>query len=297
MHYSELDKIKYIPIGESTDMSQKQTNWGIAFGLQEVDHLYPSKYMVSLAKDNIVGKKSYDQVEQEVHSYYEQQDPSDINSGEREADEVSIRIVKLLNDNSFTFSPLTLKQYHRALFHGIDLGISGKYIGEFRDVNISKKEPVLNGASVVYADFRMIMETLQYDFSEEAGQRYTKMSSQEQVERIATFASRIWQVHPFREGDTRTTAVFIQKYLNSKGFHVNNDMFKQYSLYFRNALVRANFSDIKSGVESEDTYLISFFQNLLLGTENTLDNDLLYIGSDPSEGEEEIELPGFEQSM
>lgn len=278
--YNYLNEIKYEKLGESKDACEKQANWNTAFGLQAVDNLSPSEYMVSLAKDNITGKISYDKVEEEINRYYSKIPADELNNSEKEADEVSLRIVRILNDDAFTFSFLTLKQYHKELFYGVDIGISGKYIGDFRDYNISKKEPVLNGASVRYADFRMISDTLKYDFEEERSQKYLKMSKQAQIKRISTFTSRIWQVHPFGEGNTRTTAVFIQKYLNTMGFSVNNDLFKDNSLYFRNALVRANYSSIQNGIEADHDYLIRFFDNLLNRGNNVLDNNDLYIDSD-----------------
>lgn len=278
--YNYLNEIKYEKLGESKDACKKQANWNTAFGLQAVDNLFPSEYMVSLAKDNITGKISYDKVEEEINRYYSKIPADKLNVSEKEADEVSLRIVRILNDDAFTFSFLTLKQYHKELFYGVDIGLSGKYIGNFRDYNISKKEPVLNGESVRYADYRMISDTLKYDFEEERSQKYLKMSKQDQIERISTFTSRIWQVHPFGEGNTRTTAVFIQKYLNTIGFDVNNDLFKDNSLYFRNALVRANYSSIQNGIEADPDYLIRFFDNLLNRGNNVLDNNDLYINSD-----------------
>lgn len=280
MYNAELEEFKYKRIGESSDSSVKQENWNTAFGLQAVDGLMPSKYMVSLAKENIKGNMTYSEVEHNLSEYYEKIDRSELNRSEKQADEVSVRIVKILNDHAFTFSFLTYKLYHKELFSGVDIGISGKYVGNFRDYNISKKEPVLDGKSVQYADFRMIEETLKYDFDEERSQKYFSMSKDKQIQRISEFTSRIWQVHPFGEGNTRTTAVFIQKYLNSMGFEINNDMFKENSLYFRNALVRANYSSIKDGIDSDNSFLISFFENLLSDAHNVLDNKKLYINSE-----------------
>lgn len=277
MDENYLYKIKYEKIGETEDAKQRQTNWNIAFGLQEVDNLFPSKYMVSLAKENIIGNKDYETVEKDIQGYYQNEQKENINKKEKEADEVSLRIVKILNDKAFTFNYLTLKQYHKKLFENVDIGISEKYIGEFRDYNITKKEPILNGETVQYADYSMLEETLKYDFEEEEKQKYVDKTDEQKVERICKFTSHIWQVHPFGEGNTRTTAIFIQKYLNSKGFNINNELFKDNSLYFRNALVRANYSNISKGIEEENKYLESFFENLLLGKNNELSNSNLYL--------------------
>ena len=275
MEEDYLNKIKYEKIGEAEDSKERQLNWNIAFGLQAVDNLTPSKYMVDLATENIIGTKDYNIVEKEITEYYKKTDKQYINRDEQEADKVSVRIVKILNDKAFTFNYLTLKQYHKKLFDGIDIGINPKYIGEFRDYNISKKEPVLNGESVQYAEYSMIEDTLKYDFEEEENQKYTEKSDAEKIERLSTFTAHIWQVHPFGEGNTRTTAVFLQKYLNSKGFDINNELFKDNSLYFRNALVRANYSNISKGIEEERKYLIAFFENLLLNKDNELNNSVI----------------------
>jgi len=162
-----LYKFKYEKIGETEDSRKRQLNWNIAFGLQAVDNLTPSRYMVGLAEENILGNKNYHVVEQELKTYYENEPKENINKKEKEADEVSLRIVKILNDNAFTFNYLTLKQYHKKLFENVDIGIKEKYIGEFRDYNISKKEPILNGESVQYADYSMIEDTLKFDFEQE----------------------------------------------------------------------------------------------------------------------------------
>ncbi len=277
MSENYLDKIKYEKIGETEDSKQRQLNWNVAFGLQAVDNLMPSEYMTQLATENIIGNKSYETVEEEVKQYYKNANQEKVNKGEKQADEVSLRIVKILNDKAFTFNYLTLKQFHKKLFENINIGINEKYIGEFRDYNITKKEPILDGETVQYADYSMIEQTLKYDFEEEEKQKYIEKTDKEKIERICTFTAHIWQVHPFGEGNTRTTALFIQKYLNSKGFNVNNELFKDNSLYFRNALVRANYSNISKGIEEDNKYLLMFFENLLYNEQNKLDNSELKI--------------------
>lgn len=297
--YKELDEIKYKRLGESKDSEEKQRYWNIAFGLQAVDNLYPSKYMVSLAKDNIEGKKTYNAVREELKKYYSNQDNKIVNKQEQEADEVSLRIVRILNDPAFTFSYITYKNYHKLLFEGIDIGIDSRFIGNFRTYNISKEEPILHGKSVQYADYSMIEETLKYDFEEEQQQRYAQMNSDERIARIAKFTSHIWQVHPFGEGNTRTTAVFIQKYLISKGFDVNNELFKDNSLYFRNALVRANYSNIQLGIEEDHSFLIKFFENLLLHKNNELNNKLLYLPKERLNRKnlDSLDMPNIEDNI
>lgn len=178
----------------------------------------------------------------------------------------------LLEDKSFGFSPITLKNIHRYLFKDIY-----SFAGQYRNYNITKKEDILNGDTVKYVNYQDIESYFDYDFKEEKEFDYSRLNNNELIEHIAKFTSSIWQVHPFGEGNTRTTAVFIEKYLNNMGFNVNNDMFKDKSLYFRNALVRSNYGNIPKGIYPTFDYLIMFFENLLENRNNKLSNKDLYI--------------------
>lgn len=272
----KYNEFKYKVISETKDGKTRQLYWNIAFGLQDVDNIKPSEYMLQLAKENVEGKKTYNEVYEEINSYYTKS--SHVNSDEREADIVSVRIVQMLSSPSFRFDYNTLKLYHKYLFDGLDILLSRKYIGNFREYNITKSEPILDGDTVFYSDYSMIEDTLRYDFAEERNQDYTEMSKDEILKRLATFTSRIWQVHPFGEGNTRTTALFIQKYIMYLGLKdMNNELFKDNSKYFRNALVRANYTNIPKKINENDEYLIKFFSNLLYKTDYQLNNDELYL--------------------
>lgn len=98
------------------------------------------------------------------------------------------------------------------------------------------------------------------------------------INHIVDFVTLLWQNHPFREGNTRTTAVFVIKYLRSIGFEVNNDLFAENSWYFRNALVRANYRNPLKNIEPDRSFLIKFFRNLMLGEQNDLKNRYMLIG-------------------
>lgn len=255
----------YIIIDE-LDISamEKKKNWEIAIGLNEVDGLTPSKYLIELTKDSIEGKKSYKEVEKALNNYYKNQDLTDQTIRDNhECDLVSTRIAEILEDKSFVFSPIYLKSIHEQLFKGVFLGELKEYAGKFRDYNITKVEPILGNNTVTYGNYNNLLDYLKYDFDEEKDWDYSKLSSEKKVERISKFTSSIWQVHPFGEGNTRTVAVFIQKYLINKGWDVNNELFKDNSLYFRNALVLSNYSNMKKGVSPNFKYLKSFFEKLL----------------------------------
>ena len=264
----------YIIENETTDSNKKREYWETGIGLNKVDNLEPSKYLLDLSKKNINGELKYYEIEDLLKTYYETKNISDEKiRNEKECDLVSLRIANILEDKSFGFSPITLKNIHKYLFKDIY-----DFAGKYRNYNITKKEDILNGDTVKYVNYQEIESYYEYDFKEEKEFDYSKLKNNDElIEHIVKFTSSIWQVHAFGEGNTRTTAVFIEKYLNSMGFNVNNDMFKNKSLYFRNALVRSNYGNIPKGIYPTFDYLIMFFENLLQGKNNRLENKDLYI--------------------
>ena len=268
---SEFDK--YIVQGEP-DKKAKANAWQTAIGLQDVDGLKPSEYLIKTAVQHIEGDITIDQVKDMLDTYYETKDVREHLDNERteEADKVSARITEILSEQSFSFTPDYLIRIHRRLFEGIY-----KHAGQLRDVNITKKEWVLNGDTVLYSNYDMLRETLEYDFEQEKKTDYSVLNADMAVKQICKFVSGIWQIHPFREGNTRTTAVFTMKYLQTFGFTVNNDVFKDNSWYFRNALVRANYKNLLKDIHSTYDYLELFFRNLILGEKNVLSNRSMLI--------------------
>ena len=154
------------------------------------------------------------------------------------------------------------------------------YAGKIRDYNITKKEWVLKGNTVMYASYDSIRATLDYDFSQEKEFSYNGLSIEEAVRHIAKFTSGIWQIHPFGEGNTRSTAVFIIKYLKTFGFNVSNETFAENSWYFRNALVRANYNDLQNGIHATTKFLDLFFENLLMNAGHELKNRYMHVDFD-----------------
>jgi len=257
--------VDYNTIHNAYDKQYIKQCWDMAIGLQAVDDLSPSGYLYELADKNIEGRLTNQEIEQLLYRKYENETSEDQLERKKEADLVANRIVGLLSDPSFTFSPITLKYIHRTLFEGIyDHG------GMFRLYNISKSETILNGETVRYANYQTIEDTLRYDFQEEKERKYSTFSNEKVVAQVSKFTSDIWQVHPFMEGNTRTTAVFMERYLNSKGFHVNNLYFAENSKFLRNALVRANYVDFSKGINSDSTFINSYFENLLFDAKSRL---------------------------
>ena len=244
----------------------KQLQWDMAIGLQEVDNLKPSKYLEKLVNDNVDGNLTIDDVKKELREYYvEKEQKNEINHNELECDFVSTRIVELLQENNFELSVDYLKYVHKYLFQDVY-----EFAGEFRKIDFSKHEKILNNDSVAYGDCTTLKESLDYDISLEKEKNYKEMNIVEVVNNITKFSSNIWQVHPFREGNTRTTALFIEKYLISLGYNVDNSLFKDKSVYLRNALVRSNYFNNYLKIKEDNSYLVKFYENLLLGKNNNL---------------------------
>lgn len=244
----------------------KQLQWEMAIGLQEVDNLKPSKYLEKLLQENVAGEKTIDEVEHELKQYYvEKEKNNEVNYNELECDLVSTRIVEYLQEDDFELSIGYLKYIHKYLFQDVY-----EFAGEFRKVDFSKCEIILNNDSVEYGDCKLLEQSLEYDISLEKKKNYNEMNMVDVINSIASFSSSLWQIHPFREGNTRTTALFIEKYLISLGYNVDNTMFKEKSVYFRNSLVRSNYYNNYLNIKQDDSFLIKFYENLLLGKNNNL---------------------------
>ena len=263
-NYIEQEPLKY---------GVKQQEWDMAIGLQKVDNLKPSKYLEKLLQENITGEKTIYEVEHELKQYYIEKDKTDKNiQDEFECDLVSTRIVQLLEEDNFELSVDYIKYIHKYLFKDIY-----EFAGEFRKVDFSKNEKILNNDSVAYGDCKLLEQSLKYDISKELNKDYQKMNIVDVIDNITGFSSSIWQIHPFREGNTRTTAVFIEKYLISLGYNINNTMFKEKSVYYRNALVRSNYFNNYLNIKEDNSFLIKFYENLLLDKNNNLQSKDLIV--------------------
>ena len=254
------------------DKRDKGYAWHTAIGLQAVDGLKPSEYLVHTAVRNIEGEISFEEANALLQTYYEQNPVHNEEDRTEEADKVSTRIAALLSERAFSFTPNEYLSIHRKLFTGIYA-----HAGRIRDYNITKKEWVLDGATVLYGSATELRATLDYDFSEEKKFSYRNLSMDEIIHHLAIFVSRLWQIHVFGEGNTRTTAVFFIKYLRTLGFDATNDIFAENAWYFRNSLVRANYNDLKNGIHETTEFLELFLRNLLLNEKHPLHNRTLHI--------------------
>ena len=245
--------------------------WHTAIGLQAVDGLETSAYLKETAVKNIEGEITISEAQALIESYYKTDRKKDEPRTE-EADKVSSRITAIIAEKGFTFSVAQYLSIHQRLFEGIY-----KHAGKIRDYNITKQEWVLDGDTVMYGGAAELRATLEYDISQEKSFVYDGLSMDEIIRHLASFISRLWQIHVFGEGNTRTTAVFFIKYLQSLGFDVTNDIFAKNSWYFRNAMVRANYNNLQKGIHETTEYLELFLRNLLLGEDNPLHNRTMHI--------------------
>lgn len=263
---------EYLRQGEPSQ-TEKANLWKTAIGLQDIDGLKPSQYLIDTAKENIEGYLSFADVKARLDGYYQQLAVRDTNRTE-EADKVSARIAELLSEQTFGFSISEYIAIHRRLFQQIYPDA-----GQLRTFNIAKKEWVLNGETVLYGSAESLKETLEYDFEREKKFSYKGLNQPQIIEHLATFTVDLWQIHPFSEGNTRTTAIFLIKYLRKLGYkQVNNATFERHSWYFRNALVRANFEDLSQGIYRTHDFIVRFLENLLLNQNHSLKNREMRVG-------------------
>lgn len=268
--YEDLNA--YIRLGEQK-LKKKAVVWQTAIGLQAVDGLSVSDYLLKTAKENIEGKITDNEANAQISNYYEDCcDRYVIEAGTKEADIVAGRIASLLAEKIFSFTPAFWMSVHRYLFKDVFM-----HAGKIRNYNIYKNEWVLNGKSVFYASYDSIPMTMEYDFRTEAAFSYKNLSKDDISRHLAQFTCDIWQIHPFGEGNTRSNAVFLIKYLSSLGYYINQECFAKKSWYFRNALVRANYNDFQNDIYATTIYLEKFFENLLFGGKNELKNRYLHI--------------------
>ena len=264
---SEFDE--YIIHGEP-GQKEKADAWQTAIGLQDVDGLKVSTYLLDTARQHIEGDISIDEARTRIKAYYETKSGHD--TVDEEGDKASVNIAKILNEPSFAFSLVGLTSIHRRIFEGVF-----KFAGQLRQVELSKKEWVLGGnASVSYQPAIDLREAIEYDISREKEFDYSNRPMTEVIKHLSQFVADLWQIHPFREGNTRTTAVFLIKYLRSMGIPATNDMFKEHSWYFRNALVRASYKGLNVAPTTE--FVERFLRNVILGEKNELRNRDMLVG-------------------
>ncbi|MFI3213769.1 MAG: Fic family protein [Eubacteriales bacterium] len=266
------DPFKEYLIQTEPNKRDKGYVWHTAIGLQAVDGLKPSKYLVDTAIQNIEGEISFEEAQQLLDTYYKENPKVDEWERTEEADKVSLRIAKLLSEKAFSFTPMEYIAIHKKLFNGIY-----EHAGKIRDYNITKKEWVLDGDTILYGSASELRATLDYDFLQERSFNYKGLSMDEIIHHLARFVSGLWQIHIFSEGNTRTTAVFFIKYIRTLGFQATNDIFAENAWYFRNALVRANYNNLVKKTYETTEFLELFLRNLLCDEQHELYNRAMHV--------------------
>lgn len=280
-----LDFDEYIVASEPHKRERAEA-WKVAIGLQAVDGLQVSEYLKQTARRHIEGEITIDDARDLVKQYYVSKTQHDEDDDDKqEADRVSANITKIINERAFTFSATGLIAIHRSIFEGVF-----KHAGQLRTYDITKNEWVLRGDTLLYGRWQDLRMALDYDIDQEKHFDYKGLSMDEMIAHLTRFVSGIWQTHPFREGNTRTTAVFTIKYLQSIGFKADNQLFEQHSWYFRNALVRANYKNVAKGISQDIHFLEFFFRNLLMGEHNELKNRYMLVNP-PEEWKEPTSTP------
>ena len=277
---------EYIRQGEPSQREAAYA-WSTAIGLQAVDGLKTSEYLNGLARRNIEGEITIDEVEQLLNSYYEKKTTREADDDDKqEADKASKNIKRILSVKTCDFSTNGYISLHRRIFEGVM-----KHVGEMRKYDITKREWVLEGDTVSYMNWEDLRRAVDYDIQQERDFSYKGISNDELVAHIANFVSGLWQIHAFGEGNTRTTAVFTIKYLQTFGLDINNDAFANHSWYFRNALVRANYNNLGKGIYATTEYLEAFLRNLILAENNELRNRTMLVQESPSQTFQSAKTP------
>lgn len=265
---TEFDK--YIVHGEP-GQKEKADAWQTAIGLQDVDGLKVSSYLLDTARQHIEGDISIDEARDRIKAYYETKSGHD--TVDEEGDKVSANIAKIIMEPSFAFSLIGLTSIHHRIFEDYF-----KFAGQLRTMELSKKEWVLGGeASVSYQPSFDLRNAFEHDLAKEKEYDYSDKPISEVIQHLARFTADLWQIHPFREGNTHITAVFLIKYLRSFGFEVNNESFEKHSWFFRNALVRSQYENIPKGIHRTFEPLERFMNFAVFGIPADLRNRTLHI--------------------
>lgn len=241
--------------------------WAAASAIQGADGLAVSEYANAAARRYVEGEVSAYGLARDVEGKYATM-PS---TRQAEADVVAARITEMLDaaaEIRFELAPKTLLYIHATLFRG-QLE-HAEWEGCWRERPTTKAEPVLGGRSVAYSAPVMILPTLEYDFAEERGYRYPGAWGEDDVNHFADFISGIWQVHPFREGNTRTCATFSQIYLTKLGVPPDNEVYGTNGQWYRDALVRAAYVSPKDGIPQEKGFIRAFYKDVICGTDSAL---------------------------
>ncbi len=176
---------------------------------------------------------------------------------EFESTMVQLALVKLYKESIDVASARSIFEIHKALFSNVY-----EWAGEKRTINIYKHEQILAGLSVEYSKFEDIDKQLSSVDSEIQKYNWDYISEKKKIEKITRIVSSIWQIHPFREGNTRAVATFLFFFMKDKGLKLNTEILSNNAKFFRNALVLASI-----GQYSEYQHLEAILQDSVIPVE------------------------------
>lgn len=273
------EKFKLEDFGEYLHQSNPETKkrayiWAAAIGLQATDGLRTTDKMRNTARRHIENQISLDEARQDIWRHYEDNPATTPEqTKEQEADKTAFNIARILfSGQAVDFSTDGYLNLHRQVFDGVY-----DHAGQLRTCDLVKKEWVLEKNTVIYLHWEEIRIALDSNFDFKENINYQHRKGRELVDWISQFTAAVWHIHPFNEGNTRTTAVMAILIARSLGHDLHTDVFAEHSWYYRNAMVRANYMDLDRNVHIHPEFLIRFYSNWLLGEQWDLRNRYLIL--------------------
>lgn len=270
-----MTQIEKYATSRNKEEKERALLWLTTFGIQSVVNLKPSEDFFAIIKRHIEGECDINQIHLDTREYYHQAHRN-ANSSKlghhEEADKVSVRIVELLEEHKCSLTMEDFSHTHRHMFHGI-YHDSGK----LREHPASKKEWVLSNSSVLYPSSDLIADYLDHLFSKEREINYNHLSSSHRLKCYSEFIAKLFMINTFHYANTRTAFVYAMQYMLSRGYHIANDTFYREAWYFRNAIIRACYTNMHQGIYPTTQFMEMFMGNLFLDEENELRNHRMMI--------------------
>ena len=250
--------------------------WLTAFGIQSVVDLKPSADLLRIIINHIEGKYDIERTRSEVRAFYHEQHKQSHGGGHHhrfeEADKVAVRIVDYFERGEFELTPESFSFAHRSMFHNLYHNS-----GQLREAAASKKEWVLGNTAVLYPKHEEIKPYLNYLFSNERSIDLSKLTPQHRLRHLCEFIAKLFMINAFQYANSRATFVYSMKYFLSLGYHFQNDTFFREAWFFRNAIIRACYTNMHQGVYPTTMHMEMFLGNLFLNEENELRNHRMVI--------------------
>lgn len=152
-----------------------------------------------------------------------------------EAEQSRVNMMLLYEQGFYDFTLEGLQAIHRFLFGDIY-----DWAGSFRIINIEKREKLLAGRSVWYSNDEAITDDLTAVFLDIQRQDWKALSRQAFVSAVSKYFARIWRIHPFREGNTRTVVMMLTFFVEHYGYYMDQNLLAENAGYVRDSFVMAS---------------------------------------------------------